>query len=47
MKINTGWIKLRWSRRHCDHKWGGGDKRGHQACQQPDCGVWRWWPVVK
>jgi hypothetical protein len=47
MKLNTGWIKLRWQCRHCDHKWGAGDRHGHQACMQVGCGVWRWWPVLR
>jgi hypothetical protein len=47
MKLNTGWMKHRWQRRHCDHKWSAGDRSGKQACMQVDCGVWRWWPVQR
>jgi hypothetical protein len=47
MRINRGWIEHRWDRRHCDHQWAVGDRKsGHKACMQPDCGVWRWWPVI-
>jgi hypothetical protein len=45
-RINFGWMKARWERRHCDHAWGAGDRRGAQACQQVDCGVWRWFPLL-
>lgn len=46
--INWGWIKMRWTRRHCRHVWVPGEtkKNPRYVCNQSSCGVWRWNPFT-